>query len=276
MNINTNEFLRRVEILSDVVNSGEKGKADYAADYNVTEITINRDLNWLRNQGIPIYSRKGKVSLEGQPQKEILDTLLADYLPLKLNSDIFLKKVRLFSKVKQVDYFNHLVLLAKAVNEGNVIAVSYRRLGDDVLNQYELLPIRLVSDDLNWILHAFKSNEEILKTFYISRIEKITILPNKYKQSPLLKENKKAEDIVLRFHPSVEKEIVYKIWFEDFTIEKDQDGYLLLSTKQPVNNQLASWCISWWDWIKVVKPVTLINHIEEMIEAFLYNQRNDK
>jgi hypothetical protein len=110
MNDSLNELIRRVEILSEVMNNNKKGKADYAVQYNVAEVTVNRDLEWLRSLGIEIFSRGGKVTLLSNPPKEILNQLAADYLPLKLNSDVFKKKVKIFSKLKNENYFNHLTL----------------------------------------------------------------------------------------------------------------------------------------------------------------------
>jgi len=78
----------------------------------------------------------------------------------------------------------------------------------------------------------------------------------------------KIFDIILKFIPEVEQEFIYKLWFDEFEIEKDEKGSILLKTKQPITNRLASWCISWWDAIEVIQPVELKDYIKEMIKYY--------
>ena len=268
MKSNINEVKRRTEILAAVLNGENLGKADFAFEYGLNEITINRDLGWLRSLGIQINSKKNEVTLFDKPPNQILIKLAADYLPLKLNSDIYLNKLKVYSKGKVDNYFNFIVLSAKAVNEGKYLDIKYCRLTDAQSGNYILKPVRLVTEGLNWILHAFKDNEGILKTFYISRIETLKVLNKKFVKYSEVIDNREAVDIVLRFDPNAAAELYYKIWFEDFNIEKDNEGSLILKTKQPITNKLASWCISWWNIIEVLEPAELKNHIYNMINSF--------
>jgi len=73
---------------------------------------------------------------------------------------------------------------------------------------------------------------------------------------------------VLRFSPEVENEIYYKIWFDEFEIIKDSEGYIILKTEQPITNRLAAWCVSWWDKIRITSPIELEAQINQMIKAY--------
>jgi predicted DNA-binding transcriptional regulator YafY len=265
------DIVRRVEILARAINEEEMSKADYGHEFNVAQVTINRDLEWLREFGIEIFSRKNIIQLTKTPPKEVINKLLAEYLPLKLNSDIFLQQVRTFSKKEGISYFSNLTLIAKAVNEGKFINISYQRLSDDEIHKYILKPVRLFCSGYNWILHAFKDGDDILKSFYITRIKSIALKDKKFKSLPLAEEKKEAVKIIFRFPLEVASEINDKIWFDEFNIFYDEKGYILLETNQEISIRLATWCIGWWDKIEIVEPKALVTFINEMIESFKRN-----
>jgi len=245
------DIVRRVEILARAINEEEMSKADYGHEFNVAQVTINRDLEWLREFGIEIFSRKNIIQMLSLPKKEVINKLLAEYLPLRLNSDIFLQQVRTFSKKEGINYFSNLILLAKAVNEGKYIYVSYQRLYDDEIHKYILKPVRLFCSGYNWILHAFKEGEDILKSFYVARIKSITLRDRKLKSLPFYETNKECVKMIFRFPSDVASEINDKIWFDDFNISYDDNGNILLETNQ-----------------EILGPKDLISFINEMISSF--------
>ncbi|MEO8513450.1 MAG: hypothetical protein ABI543_07825 [Ignavibacteria bacterium] len=62
---NYDPLLRKLRILVDVSSSGSIGskRIDILNKYDITEITLHRDLNWLRNHGIIIHSCKNRIML---------------------------------------------------------------------------------------------------------------------------------------------------------------------------------------------------------------------
>ena len=261
------DIIRRSELLARVMNSEHLSKADAADIFKVSEITINRDLRSLREVGIRVYSKKNKLILEETPSITTLITLASDYLPLKLNSDVFHRQVKVYSKSDKQSFFIKLVLLAKAVDEGLVIDMVYKRFYDNKISGYKLYPVRLVNNEHNWILQAFKADEDIIKFFYLSRIQKLDITDKKFSKLSIPKEDKELYDFELKFDSRVRDEILDKIWFDSFELEENE-GYIILKTKQPISNTLAGWCISWWDTIQIVNPAELKKYIEEMIKEY--------
>jgi predicted DNA-binding transcriptional regulator YafY len=271
-----NDFIRQAEILAHCLNGLPASKAEYASMYGIEEITIDRDLRVLRELGVQIYSKKGKVVISEVPGKEILQKISSDYLPIELNSDVFIKQVKLLSKTNKQNYFQILVLLAKAVKEGLIVEFRYKRLSDNEISDYKVIPIRLFTNELNWILHSFKVGEDTLKKFYLSRIIELKITDKKYTQSVIPEGKKEIYSLILRFNPKVSGEVYSKLWFEEFEIGKDKAGYIILKTKQPITNKLAGWCISWWNMIEILEPVELREYIGEMIHSFnVKNQLNN-
>ena len=75
------DIKRQTELLARVMNGDIVDKIDFAEENEVALITIERDLKYFRSQGIMIYSRKGKIVIEEEINKTILNKLAADYLP---------------------------------------------------------------------------------------------------------------------------------------------------------------------------------------------------
>jgi predicted DNA-binding transcriptional regulator YafY len=262
-----NDIIRRSELLARVMNGEELSKADATDIFNVTEITINRDLRALRDSGIRIFSKKNKLILEEVPTTPSLISITSDYLPLKLNSDIYHKQVKVYSQADRRGFFTKLILISKAVEEGFTIELVYKRLHDNKINKYRLYPVRLINVGYNWILHAFKAGEDIIKSFYLSRIQKIGLTDKKFSKLSLPKVKEELYDIELKFDTRVRDEILDKIWFDTSELE-EVEGYIILKTRQPISNHLAGWCISWWDTIQILKPIELKNYIKEMISDY--------
>jgi predicted DNA-binding transcriptional regulator YafY len=268
----TDDIKRRSELLARILNEEAFSKADAADIFGVSEITINRDIHSLRENGIKIYSQKNKLIVQEFPLLSTLVSIAADYLPLKLNSDVFHKQIKAYSQKDKKEFFTKLILIAKAVDEGLVINLTYKRFYDNKIVEYELHPFRLINNELNWILQAVKKGEDGIKSFYLTRIQKLKLRDKKFSKLALPKEKKESLEIELKFDIRVREEILDKIWFESFELE-DVDNFIILKINQPITNKLASWCISWWDAIEILRPVELKKHINDMIEDYkLKNQ----
>ena len=266
-----NEIIRQTEILASVLNNQGKGIPDFAREYNVSVITINRDLNRLRKLGIEIFSRKGRLVVLNNIPKSVLNLLLSEYLPLKLKSDIYLQKLAVYSENVDVSYFKIISIITKAIKENRIIKIEYQRIRDNEINNYLIQPLKIINSEFNWILQGIKTGETILKTFYLSRILRIELTGETFSLQQPIETTQKPEKIVLRFSPLVTNEISDKIWFDDFTITKGEDGHLYLETHQPVSLRLASWCVSWCDKLKIIEPESLKKLIRDMVESFREN-----
>ena len=271
---NSKDYFRQIEILANCLNGAELSKSDYADYYEVSEITINRDLEYLRKKGIQIFSRKGKVQVIEKPATKLLQSLAADYLPVKLNSDVFLKSVMALSKNKRNNFFQYLTLLAKSFNEKLIVNIDYQRLSDNEIHKYEIQPERLFTNEMNWIFQGIKKGESLIKSFHVSRIKALRLTDKKYKKPDIPNAPEENYKMIFRFSPDMESEIMDKIWFENFEDPyKDKDGYIILKTEQPITNKLAGWCISWWDKLEIIEPVELIQHISKMYDSFTANNK---
>jgi predicted DNA-binding transcriptional regulator YafY len=268
MNRFSNDYLRQSEILAKCLNKEEFSKADYADMYKVTEITINRDLKFLRDQGIQIFSRKNKVMLMEPLAYDKLLEICSDYLPLKLSSDVFEKQIDTFLRTNAAKSSSLLINLTKAVKEKIVIKFKYQRLKDNVSDFYTIKPVKLMTEDLNWVLYGIKKDEDIVKKFYLTRITSLKLIDKKFQVIDFDKQSDEVYNMLFRFSPEVGEEINSKLWFEEFEINEDSAGFFILKTKQPITNKLTSWCISWWDKLEIIEPFELKENIKLMIDSF--------
>ncbi len=261
------DSIRRTEILARVINGEQLSRLDYALEYNVSEITISRDIAYLRESGINIYSKQAAIVTGNAPDISLISDFIANYIPLKLNESLFKENFEAIEKIKDNNYFINLVLLAKAVTDKFVIKITYERLSDSSIQKYTLQPVKLYHSDYNWIMQAVKKDEDILKTFYVSRIKSIEFTKSQHKLGSEVKQQQKRLHLKLKFSQEVSNELLGKIWFDEFT-QYEQDGSIILETKQPISIKLASWCISWWDKLEIIEPQELKDYIKEMIDSF--------
>ena len=248
---NLSETNRNIELLARLLNGEQITKQQAADFYNVEEITISRALQYYRSLGIEAFGRKSGIIILNRPKKEDLIALTSYYLSLKLNSEYFSSSIKTYSKIDP-RFFSKIILAAKAVTEEIIIKIEYQKLTDNITSVYNLKPYKLIESNNNWILHAIKEGETTLKTFYLSRIKNISLTQKKFKKEFIETKSGDTKEIVLKFVPQVEQELYYKIWFEDFEIEKQSDGHIILRTNQPITNRLAAWCISWWDAMEII------------------------
>jgi predicted DNA-binding transcriptional regulator YafY len=261
------DTIRKIELLARILNQEQISKSKVIEEYSIKEVTVNRMLQFYRSIGIEAFGRKNGIKVYNKPNKNVLSKLAAEYLSVKLNSDYFTDSLNIYSKIDS-SFFVKIVLITKAVNENLISKIRYRRLSDDILLNYTLKPIRIIESNNNWILHAIKENETILKTFYLSRIEDVKLTNKNFKRISKEETSSKKRKIVLRFVPHVEQELFYKIWFDDFELNKESDGSTIISTDQRIDNRLAAWCISWWDAMQIIEPNELKKYILKMYKDF--------
>ena len=263
---------RRGEILADILRGETKSKADYAFEHKVAEITINRDLQWFRQNGIPVYSKNGKVIIEGKFAKSNLNRILSEYLSVKLNASFYLDNIEAVSYSHSKVYFQNLVLVTKAVKEKREIKIHYKRITDGIEVVYNVKPVKLLLSGFNWIMQAIKEGESLVKIFYVTRIRNIELLDKNFELESPKQQSKEQEKIKIKFSKSVRAQLTDKIWFPEFELTEDEEGNVILETEQEINNALAGWCVSWWDKIEILEPDYLKEHISNMIAAF--NSKN--
>jgi predicted DNA-binding transcriptional regulator YafY len=266
------EITRSIEVLARLLNGEVITKQQAADEYGVEEITVSRMLQSYRTNGLEVFGRKSGIKIFIPPQKETLLPLAAEYIAVTLNTESILNSLEKYSKIDE-DFFIKVVLITSAVRDQRILSVQYKRLSDNVESGYVLKPYRLTESDGNWILHAVKENESIIKTFYLSRMNSIKVSGKHFKRDVEIEESNKKEKIILRFVPDVEQELYYKIWFDDFSIRKNEDGTIELTTEQIITNRLAAWCISWWDAMEIIEPLVLKEYAKEMIDSYLTKNR---
>lgn len=158
--------------------------------------------------------------------------------------------------------------ISKAVSEKRLISIDYKRITDNEEVDYIVKPIRILLSGFNWIMHAVKEGESLIKIFYLTRIKSIKILDHSFKLDTGIKESNERVKIKLKFSKSVKNQLVDKVWFQEFELTEDKEGNVVLETEQEITNYLAGWCVSWWDAIEIIEPKLLKDHISEMNDSF--------
>ena len=153
------------------------------------------------------------------------------------------------------------------IDVGICLAMVDRGLGGPGKIPQKVRPLTMIEES---VVGAVLLNimEDILKSFYVTRIKAITVKEKKFKSLPVYEGKKELVKMIFRFSPEIASEINDKIWFDEFNISYDENRNILLETKQEISIRLAIWCISWWDKIEILEPKSLLTFINEMINDF--------
>jgi len=261
------EYTRRIELLAYCLNNKEVDIDNILNKFKTSESTLRRDLRFFKQKGIQIFTRKQKIVIGLKDNQQVMFSLCKDYLQLKLHSEHFSSQIKELSLITD-NYFSYLILITQAISECRVIKIKYRK-ADDIEEEAIMNPLRLIiASEYDWQLLAVKHGDDIVKTFYVSRIQSIGIKKDYFEKEKQPVKKEIIYDMVFRFTPDMHNEIYDKIWFANRTIETDAENYIILKTRQPITNRLAAWCLTWWDHIEITKPQELKNYIYEMVTAF--------
>lgn len=261
------ENLRQIEILARLLNGERLNLLDLELEYDVSRVTLNRDLAFLRLQGFSVYSRKLRVLLTETPGPAKLTEILAEYLVFRLNRKLVIENLRAVEAANFPNFFQIATLCAKAVDEKKILKFRYARINDGVENDYTVRPVELKQNDFNWILYAVKEGEVIQKEFYLSRMKTVSVLETGFEE--LEKQTTEHKYLIeVRFPESHRNSIYSKIRFPEFKLEDRPEGFITLTTEAPINRTLATWCLKWEDKIQVIDPPELKTKIKEMVDAF--------
>lgn len=211
----------RLLTLFDKLKSGKFfRKSDEATRFNVSEKTIQRDIDDIREYlGIEYpgsyldFNRKEKYYfINRQKPKYISSQELLAIVKILMDSRAFPKeemhqiidrlldlsvnenKKLIESIISNEKYlyeslqngksiFETLWELGKSIDTKNVIQVSYKKENEDLAKTKMLKPVGLIFSEFYFYLIAYEANEDLdfPKTYRVDRIEDITILTTKFK-----------------------------------------------------------------------------------------------
>jgi len=266
--------------------------------------TICRDIDTLSLAGIPIYTEKGKGGgislmpdfvlnksvLSEQEQNDILSALHGlSNISTNDTSQVLQKVSAIFNKQVvnwlEVD-FSHWHgeddfwdRLKNAILNRHIIEFDYfNSYGDKTFRRIE--PLQLWFKSKSWYLKGFCLAKQDERVYKLSRIKNLKVTDELFEQRHLFKvENEAINDVVSDELTTVKfliaPERAYRVYddFGELEIEKQFDGYFVVTTAFPLDNWIHGFVLSYGKYIEVLEPVSLREAIKkemaEMLNIYL-------
>lgn len=269
------------------LNSGEEvTKKELSIEYNVSEKTIQKDLNQRLGKIFPIVRRRGRYSFEvGYRLDKQMDTegiLVIEILKgiSKSFGTIFEEKSKkIFNKIVNVDenfilskmvvedlslYANHLKILQNAIENSVEIELYYKE-------KRVLQPYRITVFEGFWYLYAKDLKDGRFKTFYIKDIKNLVLSDRVYevdeeKMSKLenainiwFEPDNDLFEVILHANANIAKYFMRKSFFKTQKIlEKRDDGSLVFSIQTTSKTAILFEVKKWIPDLIIISPNYLV------------------
>ncbi|MCF8414585.1 MAG: transcriptional regulator [Melioribacteraceae bacterium] len=267
--IRPNIVKRRTEILGKVLDNGESiSISDLADIFNCEELTIKRDLQELRSEGINIHSIKGQgVVIESGLDDDQIAEIINDYARVAVMKYSEYKATNLMVRKLSGKAVANFVKIQMAIEENTMIIISYQKNEDTGFEKREVEPHLIFEGDNNWRLLA--RHDSILKQFLVNQISEVELLTKQF--VPMDQEEIKdlfrfsfkgwtgsdQMKIKLLFDASVANIYKHRQILEDQEITENEDGSFIFEGTVNSLFEITSWIVSRGKGVKVLEPEKL-------------------
>ncbi|MCI5873648.1 MAG: YafY family protein [Clostridiales bacterium] len=279
---------RLFQILYYLLEKGHATAPELAARFEVSNRTIYRDIDALSASGIPIYAEKGRNggifllhdhvlerAVFSDAEKQTLLEALQNLAAVGGAGDEVIKKLSALFCMEaenwlEIDFTRwgktpgeqqKFDMLKEAIFEHCIVKITY--VGTKgIETTRKIQPIQMLCKMGNWYVKAYCMKKEEFRTFKISRITELTLLPETFlpKSYPQTENQNSQNDVTLRdmvfcFSDSA----AYRVYdeFDSDQIERQKDGSLLVRTKMPEDVWLTGYLLSFGTEVEVIEPAYL-------------------
>jgi len=176
------KFKRQIEILGLCNTKHTEGIKDYLLDeYNIEPLTIQRDLQSLRANGIEIHSSgKRGIELTGKIRQNTLKELLIQYLGICYTNKTFDKPTALMVKKLKEKALSNVVILQRCIEKREKASMLYEKeSGEGGTRQTDICPLQIYQSD-NFMRLLAKENDKIMQ-FNLNKIIDLKPTGRKFK-----------------------------------------------------------------------------------------------
>lgn len=278
---------RQLEITGLILSQNYSGiirSADLAYIFNVEELTIMRDLQQLRANGIDIHStKKHGVCINKKIGDKKLQQLIQQYSALSESSAFADKSTRLLVNRLGEKSLANFVILQMASEQNRCAVIDYEKDNGMLDFAREICPVLLFQNDNYW--RVLTCSDGLFKQFHLNKI--LEARPAEKKFSPV---NEEILDDVFRFswkswvgNEKFEIKLLFsKVWKDRLSpkqlmtnesiTESANNSYIYETT---VNNleEVASWIVSRGKGVTVLSPEELKNKVINLANDALDNYK---
>lgn len=270
---------RQIGIVSDVLEAKTiYSMMDFSVKYNVDEVTIKRDLNDLRSQGIAIHSKKNRgVYFQSKLTDAQLSYLFLQYISIIQTNCFIQKSASNLISIYKNDALINLTKLQKAIDCSLTTLLIYGNNSEKI----EVFPLQLFEMDNGWRLLTQTGNKT--KQFRLDKIKSVEITDKKF--TPIKKENVQelfnhswkcwiGDDLIkvkLLLDTKQQEWVESKILIANQKKTYNEDGTMVLEVVVNSLTEITSWIVSRGQGCKVLEPVELKEEVLRIAKETLSN-----
>ncbi len=274
---------RRIEILGLCMESGTPLRAvDLGMLFDCEELTIKRDMQELRSQGIPIHSTKKKgVCLDRPIESQMLKELTSLYIGLSNAGTSVDKATAVLVKKQKQDALKNAVLLQRSIDGCTAAIIDYEKTADVIERGKEIWPLEIFQSEGQWRVLAINSG--VMKQYILTKLLSVRPTTRRFKRVP----REEIDDMFrysFRSWVGPEKHRIKirlsKVWadrvkprqmMETELITEHEDGSV--DFEATVNNltEVASWVVSRGEGVIVLEPDVLKQRVLDLAKGALKN-----
>jgi len=274
---------RQIEIVGLVLEDPNKYDVyDLSVIFNVSEVTIKRDLQELRSLGIDIHStRKKGICITSPLREDIIKNLSIQYFAVALSNSFIDGATNLFVVRQGAKALITMTQLQRAIEEKKKIKIEYERRAGSPPKNLIVEPYCIFQSDKQWRLLG--KNEGEVKQFILSNITRLEITEEGFTPVDLEELNDmfatsfkswlSGERIKVRikFSPVWKERILSRQLMERQKIENLPDGSIIFETVVNSLSEIASWIVSRGVGVEVLEPEELKKTVIQIAKDVLKN-----
>lgn len=274
---------RQIEILGMCLSKeGELKTFDLAYFSGVEELTIKRDLQELRSNGIDIHStRKNGVCLTSQLNHSKLEEAILSYIGLNHTSLSIDKSTSLLVEKFDSKALSHIVLLQLCIDKSLAALIDYNKEANIIDKEKKVEPLLIFQNEGMWRLLVQSGNS--VKQYLLDKITNVRMTNEFFNKIP----RERFEDLFLtswkswigdekfeiKLHLSKQwaDRINPRMLIKTQKITKQQDGSVIFEATVNSSNEIASWIVSRCEGVKVLSPEELKEQVIFLAKGALSN-----
>lgn len=274
---------RQIEILGLCLSKkGELKTFDLADFFGVEELTIKRDFQELRSNGIDIHStRKNGVCLTSQLNHSKLVEAILSYIGLNHTSLSIDKSTSLLVEKFGSKALSHIVLLQLCIDNSRAALIDYNKEANIIDKEKKVEPILIFQNEGMWRLLVQSGNS--VKQYLLDKITNVRMTNETFNKIP----RERFEDLFLtswkswigdekfevKLHLSKQwaDRINPRMLIKNQKITKQPDGSIIFEATVNSLNEIASWIVSRGEGVKVLSPEELREQVISLAKGALNN-----
>jgi predicted DNA-binding transcriptional regulator YafY len=174
--------------------------------------------------------------------------------------------------------------IADALRQNRQLELTYKSPSNKKTSTRVVDPYHLVNYKGEWYLSSLCHDKMKIRTFSVSRIQKIELLkdhfdmPKKYTRDKMFGDmlgiiwSSEKHDVKIRFSAEIAPYIGERTWHPKQKITKSKDGSIVLSFTTNHLNEVKDWLLSWGPNATALAPPKLVSKIKsdlkDMVKAY--------